>query len=518
MKADHTPLRHAILWVALLVFACLAARLWFATPARAGGVVGNGTPASCTSSALDTALANGDDVTFSCGSAPYTIVLTQSLTILYPSSIQGSGLITLSGDNSRPLIQIYPGTSLTLTGLTLAQGYGTFGAIYNSSGSTLVISGSQIIENAATNNGGAIDNEQGVVTITNSTIAINTATYNGGGIYSSGGMLAIAGSQVISNSASSNGGALYLSGNAWVQTSHFEGNMVTGRGGGIFTLNTAQLTIGDSQIVSNTASSGGGICNNGNMNIGSSTLSYNTTPGGVYGGGLLNNGPVNISGTLIYGNVADNPGGGIYNLSSGALHIEQSTVAANVGTQGGAIYNESSAASLVNVTLSGNVAISISTLDGQGGGVYNTGSLYLTDTDVIRNSAEISGGGIWNDSLGAVTLVNTIVAYSPAGNNCVGVITSGGFNISSDATCALDAMHDLTDTDPLLSPLGDHRGLTPTHLPWPGSPAIDFGTCLLDVPTDQRGVTRPQGNHCDVGSVEVSRLDVPGVFVPLVVR
>jgi uncharacterized protein (TIGR03032 family) len=55
--------------------------------------------------------------------------------------------------------------------------------------------------------------------------------------------------------------------------------------------------------------------------------------------------------------------------------------------------------------------------------------------------------------------------------------------------------------DPLLGPLADNGGLTLTHLPQPGSPAIDAaGDCTG---TDQRGATRPQEDACDMGAVEV---------------
>jgi diaminopropionate ammonia-lyase len=35
-----------------------------------------------------------------------------------------------------------------------------------------------------------------------------------------------------------------------------------------------------------------------------------------------------------------------------------------------------------------------------------------------------------------------------------------------------------------------------------GSPAIDAGTCIPDIETDQRGLNRPQGDSCDIGAYE----------------
>ncbi len=41
---------------------------------------------------------------------------------------------------------------------------------------------------------------------------------------------------------------------------------------------------------------------------------------------------------------------------------------------------------------------------------------------------------------------------------------------------------------------------TYAHLPIAGSRLIDAGRC--DLAADQRGVTRPQGNGCDIGAIE----------------
>jgi hypothetical protein len=57
--------------------------------------------------------------------------------------------------------------------------------------------------------------------------------------------------------------------------------------------------------------------------------------------------------------------------------------------------------------------------------------------------------------------------------------------------------------DAKLDPLADNGGLTWTMALGVGSPAIDTAndaTCPL---VDQRGVTRPQGPHCDVGAFEL---------------
>jgi hypothetical protein len=57
--------------------------------------------------------------------------------------------------------------------------------------------------------------------------------------------------------------------------------------------------------------------------------------------------------------------------------------------------------------------------------------------------------------------------------------------------------------DPLPAPLGNNGGFTQTLALLPGSPAIDSGDDAVCPATDQRGVRRPQGLACDIGSFEL---------------
>jgi hypothetical protein len=134
-----------------------------------------------------------------------------------------------------------------------------------------------------------------------------------------------------------------------------------------------------------------------------------------------------------------------------------------------------------NVTIVGNSS-------DEGGGLFNQGDSTLIDVTVDQNSAAV-GGNIENQ--GTVTLYNTIVANSATGDNCVGSITSGGYNLDSGSTCQLDQEGDLSNVDPLLGQLRNNGGKTRTEALLKGSPCIDAGSSTFFPSIDQRGVQRP---------------------------
>ena len=71
-------------------------------------VIGDGTPASCTSAAVVSAVANGGVITFDCGPDPITITLDQTAKIFNDKGpeivIDGGGLVTLSGGGQRRIL------------------------------------------------------------------------------------------------------------------------------------------------------------------------------------------------------------------------------------------------------------------------------------------------------------------------------------------------------------------------------------------------------------------------------
>ena len=119
-----------------------------ATPAYAAGVVGTGTPESCTDAALNAALTGGGAVTFNCGPNPTTITLSAQKSIVADTEIDGGGSVSLSAHGSRHFL-VNAGATLTVSSLTLRDGFanGDGGSIFN--GGTVVISNTLLTNNRA---------------------------------------------------------------------------------------------------------------------------------------------------------------------------------------------------------------------------------------------------------------------------------------------------------------------------------------------------------------------------------
>jgi hypothetical protein len=70
-------------------------------------MIGSGTPASCTSAAVVSAVAQGGSIRFNCGPNPVTIAMTQTAKVFNnrPSvTLDGGGLVTLSGEGTRRIL------------------------------------------------------------------------------------------------------------------------------------------------------------------------------------------------------------------------------------------------------------------------------------------------------------------------------------------------------------------------------------------------------------------------------
>ena len=184
--------------------------------------------------------------------------------------------------------------------------------------------------------------------------------------------------------------------------------------------------------------------------------------------------------------------------------------------QGGALWigGDKTEVSLNNVTLANNIAASVNGADGLGGGIMVAGgTLSVNNATIADNQAGFMGGAIYGGGSNVV-LKNTIIANNTANNpwninrQCTAVLTNGGNNLQHPANNPtdpdrLECTTGIQVIDPQLSQLADNGGPTWTMALLPDSPAIDTGNAATCLPTDQRGIRRPQGSSCDIGAYEV---------------
>jgi predicted outer membrane repeat protein len=308
-------------WIVMPFVPLLLVGILATTPVYAGGVVGTGTPGSCTEAALDAALVGGGTVTFACGGAK-TIRLTFYKQIADDTTIDGGGLITLSGNGGTYLFQVYNAKALTLKNITLADGSSNVtGAIENFGMTTIV--NSQLVNNQSSNSGGAIVN-YGTLDLTNSTLWDNHAASGGGAIYNDGGQLTLTDVTVSDNTAGAAGGGISNHGNLIrLNRVTVSRNTAAGNGGGIYSNGTAELTnvtLSGNQAMG-TNGGGGMYQNDGNATLNYVTVADNSA---TYGAGLYKDGSstgdMELRSSLLSNNTTGNCDGVIksagYNLSS----------------------------------------------------------------------------------------------------------------------------------------------------------------------------------------------------------
>lgn len=296
-------------------------------------VVGNGSPASCTSAAVVAAVAGGGVIVFDCGPAPVTIEMQATAKVFNnrPSIVlDGGGLVTLSGGDRRRI--------LYLNTCDPAQVW-TTSHCQDQDHPTLTIQrmrftgGNSTGETTDGGGGGAVFVRGGRVRVLDSVFTGNrcdpVGPDVGGGalrvLSQSGGLPVIVASSTFEGNRCSNGGAISSIGVSWqIYNSRFTANQTTGSGanparagtpgggnGGAIALdgNRYTLDVVGSLITDNVAGEGGGaiffVSNNrtGNLRIANSELRRNPSLGfetrGFPGIFYLGDGPIQVTGSVI---------------------------------------------------------------------------------------------------------------------------------------------------------------------------------------------------------------------------
>ena len=385
------------------------------------------------------------------------------------------------------------------------------GAIYNLGGGVTVQNGTFVTNTAV--RGGAISNNA-AITITGGVFDNNggAEAFGGGGFYNQG-TAAISGTTFVRNVGGPGAGILNMTGLS-LDNVTFTGNTSLSSGAGLYNIGVITVTGGlfNGNVA---ASNGGGVYNTSGGVLAVQKVSFitNTAP---IGGAISNDSSLTVTESIFDGNVSSLGGGGVFN--SGSATVISSTLTRNEGGNGGAFL--SSGPLLVDSS-----TLVSNTVSGAGAGIFSTNILTLTYSTLVSNTTPNSGAGVYN--AGTATFKGTILAnesvtpvcgfgvqmaacllrtnavqsVTATPDNCAGnIITSDGYNLTSDAACGFSGIGDVNNTFPLLGPLQDNGGSTKTMLPLPGSPAIDAGGAVCPV-VDQRGMGRV--GACDIGAAEV---------------
>ncbi|MCE9623976.1 MAG: hypothetical protein K8R69_00770 [Deltaproteobacteria bacterium] len=429
---------------------------------------------------------------------------------------QFSGFSIFNSNNVAPggAIFVDSGTSLSIDTVNIDDCSSDVdgGAIYHDG--SLNLKNVKITSTGASGSGGTIYTT-GNLFIEGSTFTGNSAQVQGGAIYQSDGTMQVVNSTVSENTAAGGAGGIKTYGLAILQGLTMDKNTATnGRGGALTTGGDTQIF--DSEITNNETLTAGaaGIQNDEDLYVENTSIVGNkagVNSGTDDGGGIHTDGSL----TIISSTVADNTvnggnGAGIYEDSSGSI-IERCTISGNKNLNagsGGGLYINGNFASLLNSTVFGNETPDF------GGGVYASYPLVMVNSTVVGNSATQDGGGIYVDE--ESSLANSIVAGNSAtgaGPDCFNnsILNSVAPNLIQDTTdCDTAGVAPLTGAPGLAAALADNGGPTQTLALIEGSQAIDAGDNGSCLATDQRGVSRPQGENCDLGAFELGG-DVPPV-------
>lgn len=284
--------------------------------------------------------------------------------------------------------------------------------------------------------------------------------------------------------------------------------------GGIYEVNST-LTLDQVEIHDNSAANGAGIFFNGGANhaIADSIIRNNTATGDFGGGAVfVQNTSLSLSGTAILDNSAAGRGGGIYsnganvqyhgctmagNLSSGiggamyltsaasTAYVENSVIAGNRGSEGGAVFTNGGPLTIINSTVADNRATS-----GNGGAFRTSNTTAMTvRNSILWGNLAAGAGHIAYFNGGTLTVSDSIIA---SGND--GVLTNAPY---IEGNIGTDFSGYLSENDPFFvdSAHGDY------HIE-PVSDAVDHASAAYAPVNDIDDDSRPQGGADDIGADE----------------
>jgi hypothetical protein len=270
-------------------------------------VIGDGSPAGCTSAAVVQAVAEGGIITFDCGPSPVTITMTATAKVVNTSHqvvLDGGGKVTLSGGGSLRI--------LYMNTCDAAQTY-TTSDCWEQQWPQLVVQNMTFTDAYS------------------ATMQSSTASYGGGAIFDEGGQLKVvdsvfSGDQCYASGPDLGGGAIRATGMYMQVPVYINGDTFTG--------NSCSNGAALSGLYANFAVYNSLMSDNKAIGDGANPAASGTAGGGS-GGAIYTDGDgynLLIDGSVMNGNTAREGGGAIFfvvDADGGTLTIDDSTLSGN---------------------------------------------------------------------------------------------------------------------------------------------------------------------------------------------
>lgn len=339
-------------------------------------------------------------------------------------NVHDSAILTLTGSVAAPV----------LISQNSAAQFG--GSMYISSRSTVLADTITIQDNVASKDGGAAYvTSSANLQITGCTVTGNSASRDGGAflILSQSKFNSIR-STLKANSAKNNGGVVSVdSSSVTFDTTRAEANVATRNGGVFVVANRGSVSVANSDLIANVASTGNGgvFYGSGKLRMESSRANYNVASRG-HGGALFLNTATDVqvkTSDLMY-NVAFKNGGAIYaielsssveNVIADGVRISSNNVLTGFG---GGVYVDNCKLTFVNTVLFNNSAsnelspsVNGGSLIGSGGALFGgkRANIVLSAPTLEANTAPIAGGAVFLTSTSTLTVNQATFLSNVAG-------------------------------------------------------------------------------------------------------
>jgi hypothetical protein len=368
----------------------------------------------------------GGTVDFQAGLAGTITLTSGSLSIDHDLTVNGPGAdkITVSGDHLFRVLNVFTGSYVAISDLTIANGQANSGSgLFNDGDLSLdrvVVTQNQLDSVSGAHGGGILNT--GNLSLTDSTVSQNGAPMfsaggDGAGIYNVGSLTALR-TTITKNDAGINNGSgaglFNLGSSGLVDCTISQNHGVLGGGGidsegGWVSLTNCAVT--ENHLEGLYSARGAGIRNTGSLVLTNTTVSQNGVydTGDVYGVGIYNTGTLNLTGGSVSGNGTHNAisaGGGIYNLGTATLS-DCSVTQNGAGRDGGGISTAGYMA-LTDCTVAYNSVQEQGHIAQTGGGI--SGYVTAVRTSIHHNYSDAWGGGV----SGGGTFINCTISENTA--------------------------------------------------------------------------------------------------------